>query len=218
MKHGCCPWILIGISLKPGRVKSVSCSLLRRSPQGAICLSTVSQWPLSILGLYRRAACHTLLKKANSLHAKEAAVTVWITWGSLAYFYGLQSTGGHDQEWTCPWALTPHFFFLAVILDKHRGQRFAKMHVNLCHLWNCMSDSITVAPGLVYQGALISAPRTLSVEVKHHDADLGHLAPSITAQGDRNDVTPDHLHINHRAYKADVSPDVGRHWSSSTRL
>lgn len=109
-------------------------------------------------------------------------------------------------------------FFVAVILDKHRGQRFAKMHVNLCHLWNCTSDSITVAPGLVYQGALISVPRTLSVEVKHHDADLGHLAPSIMAQGDRNDVTPDHLHINHRAYKADVSPDVGRHWSSSTRL
>lgn len=51
MKHGCCPWILIGISLKPGRVKSVSCSLLGRSPQGAICLSTVSRWPLSILGL-----------------------------------------------------------------------------------------------------------------------------------------------------------------------
>lgn len=51
MKHGFCPWILIGISLKPGRVKSVSCSLLGRSPQGAICLSTVSRWPLSILGL-----------------------------------------------------------------------------------------------------------------------------------------------------------------------
>lgn len=69
-----------------------------------------------------------------------------------------------------------------------------------------------MAPGLVYQGALISFPRALSAEVKHHDADLGHPDPSIMT-GDRNDVThstPDDLHINHRVYKADVSPDGGR--------
>lgn len=50
------------------------------------------------------------------------------------------------------------------------------------------------------------------MEVKHHDADLGHLAPSIMARGDRNDVAQsmlDNLHINHRVYKADVTPNGG---------
>lgn len=224
MRHGCCPWILMVISLEPERVKSVSCSLLRRSPQGAICLSTVSRWPLSLRGLSSWAACHTLLQKANSLHAKEAAVTAWITWGSLAYFYGVWRTGGRDWEWTCPWVFTLHFSPSAQVtvkLAKQPGQHFAKTHVNLCHLWNCTSDFITVMLGLVYEDALISFPRTLTVEVKHHEADLGHLAPSIMTGGDRNDVTqstPDNLHINHRVYKADVTPSGGRHWSFSPTL
>lgn len=34
---------------KPKRAKSVSCSQLRGSPQGTICLSSVSRWPLCIL-------------------------------------------------------------------------------------------------------------------------------------------------------------------------
>lgn len=140
--------------------------------------------------------------------------------GSLANFCGARRTGGWDRERV----LRPSacVFFPTVILDKHWGeQRFAKMHVNLCHLWNCALASITVAPGLVYQGASIFFPRALSAEVKHHDADLGHPDPSIMTGGDRNDVThstPDDLHINHHVHKADVSPDSGCRWSTSTTL
>lgn len=104
----------------------------------------------------RAARCVTLLKKGNSLHAKEALVTVWITWGLVAYFYGGWRTGRHDWEWTCPCMFMEfchaRFFFLLLFLsrlcsanptDEQSEQSFAKMHVNLCHLWSCMWGSIT---------------------------------------------------------------------------
>ncbi len=146
---------------KLGRVRSVGCSLLSGSPRGTICLSPVSRWPLCIpplfLSLLSFAVCHTLLKKANSLHVKETLVTVWITRGLVACFHDIWRTGRHDWERICPCMFRQlcHSNFLSMSCttnrdDKERGQSFAKKHVNLSHLWNCVSDSITVRLWLVY--------------------------------------------------------------------
>lgn len=104
LKHGCCPWILMAISLIVQSREGEISKLLTPQRISSGHNMSLSCQPVTFVypWVCRAARCVTLLKKGNSLHAKEALVTVWITWGLVAYFYGRWRTGGHDWEWTCP--------------------------------------------------------------------------------------------------------------------
>lgn len=156
LKHGCCPWILMAISLivqtREGEISKLL-TPLRISSGHNMSLSCqlmtfVYPW------VCRAARCVTLLKKGNSLHAKESLVTVWITWGLVAYFYGRWRTGRHDWEWTCPCMFMEFcharflfsFFFKAGSAQPTRLMSSWSKALQRCMLTSAIYETVRQAP------------------------------------------------------------------------